>query len=449
MMLSGALDPIVDTSDDTRGVKRPMDIGFLCSASTCVSPAPSSKRPRGEGPSADNVDLITALRAVEIDARANVLRSEADFAARFDALSRMILLGSKLVIAGVRHRITEIEFFYRGQGHQDPYTPCDDMQRTCGLWYFHKTAGKYRGGTYKGVDLTFGGDTAHGGILIRGLQDIATGTVFDGPCVCVDHMLRSTGCEDVAQLVARDPSLKAVPETDDEARNRLVYIEYRRPHKRPARAQPTPSVTPSSMSPQSSPRTDVLVAPKALPLLAQSLPPSQAATPVSSPPRNGAFSQVVPSLSARMAHHAEVDVVPTTPRGAMVPEIPRSPVDLAAQKGSSGGRTILKTPRVGLTLKNHVESKERFIMRHYRYLTTTRETKKGKQFIVLAMRKKLGKTAGQVNLETGVGQGTITNYSDLFDKGRERSDISALREVQLDTEELCELYGYCFQHGLI
>ena len=39
-----------------------------------------------------------------------------------------------------------------------------------GRWYFHKTAGVYRGGSFKGVDVTFGDDEARGGILFRGLE---------------------------------------------------------------------------------------------------------------------------------------------------------------------------------------------------------------------------------------------------------------------------------------
>ncbi len=38
----------------------------------------------------------------------------------------------------------------------DPFSHCDAMQQTCAQWYFHKTGGKYRGGTYKGLDVTFG-----------------------------------------------------------------------------------------------------------------------------------------------------------------------------------------------------------------------------------------------------------------------------------------------------
>jgi hypothetical protein len=38
----------------------------------------------------------------------------------------------------------------------DPFSHCDAMQQTCAQWYFHKTGGKYRSGTYKGLDVTFG-----------------------------------------------------------------------------------------------------------------------------------------------------------------------------------------------------------------------------------------------------------------------------------------------------
>jgi len=38
----------------------------------------------------------------------------------------------------------------------DPFTHKDPLQQTCGQWYFHKIGAQYKGGTYKGLDLTFG-----------------------------------------------------------------------------------------------------------------------------------------------------------------------------------------------------------------------------------------------------------------------------------------------------
>lgn len=75
------------------------------------------------------------------------------------------------------------------------------MQLTAGRWYFHRTGGAYRGGSFKGLDLTFGDGRAFGGMLIRGLE-LPDGTVIDGPSLAVDHLLNLTGHPTVKSLDA-------------------------------------------------------------------------------------------------------------------------------------------------------------------------------------------------------------------------------------------------------
>ena len=69
----------------------------------------------------------------------------------------------------------------------------------CGRWYFHRTHGGYRGGSFKGVDLTFGDGEARGGILLRGAER-SDGTVIDGPSLFVDALLRGTATTTVREL---------------------------------------------------------------------------------------------------------------------------------------------------------------------------------------------------------------------------------------------------------
>ena len=85
----------------------------------------------------------------------------------------------------------------------------------------------YRGGTRKGVDLTFGGPVQssyfaqdaktatetgtarsadssprpRGGILFRSLRRLSDGAVISGPSLLVDELLRVCGCASVAELV--------------------------------------------------------------------------------------------------------------------------------------------------------------------------------------------------------------------------------------------------------
>jgi hypothetical protein len=88
---------------------------------------------------------------------------------------------------------------YYGEGHPDPFTHRDPLQYQNGRWYFHRTGGEYRSGSFKGVDLTFGDGTAMFGVLVRTIV-AADGTVIDGPSLTVDHILGLTGTPDVPTL---------------------------------------------------------------------------------------------------------------------------------------------------------------------------------------------------------------------------------------------------------
>lgn len=129
------------------------------------------------------------------------LAGDAAFAAWFDAIARRLLGGCRLVAAGVPHRLTEVEFYYHGGEHLDPFSHRDPIQKELGRWYFHRTGGVYRSGSFKGLDLTFAGPAAFGGVLIRGVEPEG-GTVLDGPSLTVDHLLRATETADVAELDA-------------------------------------------------------------------------------------------------------------------------------------------------------------------------------------------------------------------------------------------------------
>ncbi len=117
----------------------------------------------------------------------------------FASLAAQLLLGSRLVVARRAHRIVEIEFYYWSKAHADPFAHRDPLQFQIGHWYFHRAHGVYRGGSFKGLDLTFGGGESSGGILLRGLETPA-GSLIDGPSLCVDYLLEATGTTTVAEL---------------------------------------------------------------------------------------------------------------------------------------------------------------------------------------------------------------------------------------------------------
>lgn len=125
--------------------------------------------------------------------------TESDFDAWIAELVGHLLNNVDFVVNGTAFRFAELETYYHGPGHLDIFAHCDPVQLENGCWYFHRTAGVYRGGSFKGLDLAFGDGTAHFGILIRTIVG-EDGTVLDGPCVMVDHLLERTKAASVATL---------------------------------------------------------------------------------------------------------------------------------------------------------------------------------------------------------------------------------------------------------
>ena len=76
-------------------------------------------------------------------------------------IARTILSNYVLVANASTYRIMEIEFYVHGSNHLDTYTHGNPDQLTYGKWYFHKFAtGSYKGGTFKGLDITLGSSDA-------------------------------------------------------------------------------------------------------------------------------------------------------------------------------------------------------------------------------------------------------------------------------------------------
>lgn len=132
------------------------------------------------------------------------------------------LLGSWTLSAGERvHRFVEIEFYYHGPCHGDPFVHAHSEQLHVGRWYFHRMGGAYRGGSFKGLDLTFGDGVAYGGILIRSLET-PDGQLIVGPSLCVDHLLAITGSSSVASL---DRSIGGRPAWDPNSPLHIAPVE--------------------------------------------------------------------------------------------------------------------------------------------------------------------------------------------------------------------------------
>jgi hypothetical protein len=134
--------------------------------------------------------------------------AEGDFGPWLAAVAAHLLNGADLVANGVGYRFVELEAYYHGPGHPDPFAHRDPVQLEDGRWYFHKTRGEYRGGSFKGLDLSLGDGTAFFGVLIRGVVG-PDDVLIDGPSLTVDHLLARTGSGSVAALDAAVGGRKA------------------------------------------------------------------------------------------------------------------------------------------------------------------------------------------------------------------------------------------------
>jgi hypothetical protein len=151
----------------------------------------------------------------------------------FTRIAERLLNASRLHVAGTPHRFTEIEFYdFDPPVHPDPFTHRDPIQWECGRWYFHRTGGVYRNGSFKGFDLTFGDGNSRAGILIRGLET-PDGKLIDGPSLCVDYLLKTTHNNTVRALdfaigerVAWDPD-NPLYLADSPAEQRPIYRSAR------------------------------------------------------------------------------------------------------------------------------------------------------------------------------------------------------------------------------
>jgi hypothetical protein len=109
----------------------------------------------------------------------------------FVQIANELLNNYIIQVGNTQFRINEIEFYLKHDLHLDYFTHCDSMQQSNCDWYIHRTGGSYRSGTFKGIDITFGSyaKEVFGGILIRTIENLETGEVFEGPCVCVDRFM--------------------------------------------------------------------------------------------------------------------------------------------------------------------------------------------------------------------------------------------------------------------
>ncbi len=163
-------------------------------------------------------------KAAQLFQKPKNLRSSEEWSVWFSRIAQYLLNEATVMVAGKSHRFTEIEFYYSGEGHDDRFPHRDPVQLKTGVWYFHRSRGTYRSGSFKGVDLAFGDGEAFAGVLIRGLYPL-DGDQIDGPSLHVDYWLKETGQSTVAAL---DKAMAGRSVWDPENPVHLVESEEKR-----------------------------------------------------------------------------------------------------------------------------------------------------------------------------------------------------------------------------
>ena len=129
----------------------------------------------------------------------NLTVDNKDIELSFDRIAKKLLLYHVISINKEVYTITELEFYYHSQGHEDPYVHQHAHQLSIAKWYFHGS----------GLDITIGnGKDIYGGILIRGVKN-SQGTYIDGPLNVVTNIFHSIGSVNYAQ---HDIGIKPIAE---------------------------------------------------------------------------------------------------------------------------------------------------------------------------------------------------------------------------------------------
>lgn len=127
----------------------------------------------------------------------------------FAAVAAALLNRAELVAGGVPLRVAEVEFYLKDADHPDPFAHAHPVQRDWGRWYFHRSGGSFRGGSFKGLDLSLGDGTATVGVLLRSVVT-PDDELIDGPSRLVDRLLKLADTPTVAALDARLPGTAAI-----------------------------------------------------------------------------------------------------------------------------------------------------------------------------------------------------------------------------------------------
>jgi hypothetical protein len=131
-----------------------------------------------------------------------------DIPGEIKKLASKLINDTRLVIDDEVYMFGELEAYLSDKNHIDPFVHCDLNQQTPFKWYFHKFNGKsYKGGSFKGMDLTFATQDKDGycGMLVRSIHKLDDNnkivSTVEGPCNVVDYILKENNSNSVKDFV--------------------------------------------------------------------------------------------------------------------------------------------------------------------------------------------------------------------------------------------------------
>ncbi len=128
----------------------------------------------------------------------------ADLDRQFAEKIRSLFFDHLLCVGQWQVQIVEAEIYHYSHSFPDAFCHRHPDQQKQNHWYFHQKGKSFRGGTFKGVDISFGEKGSHSGILIRAIQllngDRLPAERIEGPSLVVDFLLNASGFEKVQDL---------------------------------------------------------------------------------------------------------------------------------------------------------------------------------------------------------------------------------------------------------
>jgi hypothetical protein len=314
-----------------------------------------------------NLSILSAIKLPPLPE--NETKSHSFYNHIFNRIANFLLFNTRLYLPTERtFKLLEIEFYLNDatNDHDDPYSHKHEHQLTCGEWYFHRVGKNgYRGGTRKGIDITFGSAERkiYGGILIRAIQDELTKEVIEGPSLIVDKVLEACDVNQggIREMVENVWKGKSGILRDMDNSNGLVYLIQ-----------------------------------------------------VNDELAN--IDDIVERDKKRVKYST----------GLSSPYFDQKSSDALLTRDNKASSKIYTSPRVGITLSNKMPSTNhrlQYLLKPYRFFTSPQLLDKGKAQLIIGLYDHF-KKIGEVAKVAGISRSRVENYVQEMTNGIKNGDLN-------------------------